>query len=139
MKDVALTQEAGELLELYTEVYEKRYRLKPMLALPYDTTLAKDMVRMHGYSKAADFVIAYMKSEYFNFVSKKHPLQALARDLNIVHMEMQSTVKRVPTTSIRIRCPHYCDSCGIAEFYVGDPNILSKRWYCDDCEKREPQ
>ena len=80
---------SSELLDLYSSLYEKRYRIRPILSQNgSDQTAAKDLIRQHGFLKARDLVSAFLRSDYWTFNQKKHPLSSLMKDINVVNAEL---------------------------------------------------
>ena len=131
--------QSGELLDLYVKCYEKRYRVRPILNQGFDQTTAKDLIREHGYTKASELIEAFLQSEYFTFVTQKHPLGALKKNINVVNVDLEALRRKKGNTStkaLRLRCYRICDTpnCGARDVvWEGFADDFVRPVFCEEC------
>lgn len=136
MHEVELLKESNDLVDYYSEIFEKRYRTKPILSNNgSDHTLMKDFVRQLGYAKTKEILDQYIKTNDAWFLTKSHSLSALKSNLNSINTAIATKPLR-HAGLIRIQTPFSCDKCFKHFNLICDPAIFDsgEKIYCDNCK-----
>lgn len=135
--EIDLEMQTQQLLNIYVERYEQKYKTKPILNNAVDQTVCKDIIRAVGFSKAVSMVKHYFKVNHDWFQKKGHSLDVLKSNLNIVNQSLPKESLKESPKGIPIQTLLSCDSCFKHFNYQVNTNDLDELRYCEACLKKE--
>lgn len=111
--EVRHQKDSDSIIEVYVEAYEKRYRVKPILAQNgVDRTVLSDLLRTLGLARLRAIIQHYLRMDNTWFVTKAHDLDTLKKNLNVVNSDLGIKQSKAPaTTGLHIVTNLYCDNC----------------------------
>lgn len=133
MKEVTDLKESYGIEKIYSDVYEKRYGIAPIMSSNgSDATILKDLVRQLGLGRTTALVNGYLRMNDEWFIRTGHSLETMKKSIPAINSTLGNT--QPLSKALRLSILRQCDQCEQYKVFVlpMDPD-WTKRVECDEC------